>query len=360
MPDGPFITEAKDRMPAIANASGNFKSKCDEVSNFLKTSPQRFEAIKELNKQMKVEVMARQYGNRILADPNSKARLLSTLKRENDDMKFFTTHIFSNVLRKMESKNGFTLFESYDKIRKPVTLGGLIMPNEFRRLIEEGKQWKDAGVPVEHGESSHRIQWFMIMNQLNPPIDGWVEFYKKIGQYEHRQKPPRPKRAEKMAWGSGKPIPWKNLGLWDALADRNPTTGTFAAGPYNTTEDNDFRSPENLHRYLTDAANAANFELLNAFLIGRKKKRAEQRAEKKGPFSEEDQHIADYLSKQFYGKIFKELTMKGKITIFRNMKMKIIAPLKFRQIQEEAKGTASGEDFAEFEIARLIGAIPGI
>lgn len=140
--------------------------------------------------------------------------------------------LLSTVLARNEMKHGFRLEAESDKI--PIIIG--LDGRAFNQLLKDRKPFKDIGAGPEHGEYSHRIQWFLVSRcgQLGYPAG---EIYEKIRQ-----------------WGTQKVFP--GLGrksyMWEFLFDRDGVPSNAESIPFKTEEQLDFRAPSNVNRALKD------------------------------------------------------------------------------------------------------------
>jgi Family of unknown function (DUF5636) len=114
--------------------------------------------------------------------------------------------------------------------------------------------WKDAGVGWKHGEFTHRIQWYIILEFLrkNPnwlnhePLDLFRAC--ALQKWRHASDPSK--------------------GVWDNIFD-------------DLTSKNTFRSPETLHGFLKDAADPKHTDhsrvwFLAQLVLGRAAKRLKE------------------------------------------------------------------------------------
>lgn len=168
---------------------------------------------------------------------------------------------------KAEVENGpGSYFQRGDELPKGVpTLNDFVDPEDFRNFLLQFKyQFKDPGAGADHGEFTHRLQWFAICaankaNDLalhNSPADLFC-FLCNDYCVAKTMKPPD----------------GKNFGLWDCLVDAfRPSLG--AAFP---TSD-DFRSPNRLNDYLVSpgALKSEEVGLLAHILKNRAVKRANE------------------------------------------------------------------------------------
>jgi hypothetical protein len=254
-----IIDEILERMPDFEQASEVHKKTCVQVAQFLNEGDKRLDRLTALESAMESVINTRldQQGKAPLT-PQTRASLATTFEGRDspgkDKLPEEYRNVLSTVLKTNESQYGFSF---------NVFLG-FVQPDTFRLKLREGVQFKDPTVPGVHGEFTHRLQWYMITapgGGLSMPQSGWLEFYKWVGTMAHTKVK------------SNDEADWAKQGLWDALFDRNNHKRANANGPYNTKNSPmDFRSPENLHEYLT-GSELNTCPLLKAFLEGRHWKR---------------------------------------------------------------------------------------
>ncbi|MFO7856165.1 MAG: LirA/MavJ family T4SS effector [Paracoccaceae bacterium] len=136
---------------------------------------------------------------------------------------------------------------------RPPTLSRVVYGPDFRKyLFQYAYHWKDTGVGASHGEFTHRLQWYVIVEHAAA----------STGFLKHEP-------LELFAacafdrWRFEK-VP--NRGVWDLIVDRT--------GEDETT----FRRPEFMHRFLIDAADRKHPDhealwLLAQLIRGRSDKR---------------------------------------------------------------------------------------
>jgi Family of unknown function (DUF5636) len=153
-------------------------------------------------------------------------------------------------------------------------------------LLKKRRPFKDPGAGAEHGEYTHRIQWFVVCtssiytdNCDRPPGD----VYEHIGRWFF----PNVKNKK-----STTDADRSNLSMWDALVDRAGLP--FNQFPYDG--DLDFRNPNKFHPWMLgkEAQGDKNFPILYAYLTARFNKRPKI-------------YPQDYLSRKLYGKSYAEL-----------------------------------------------------
>jgi hypothetical protein len=167
----------------------------------------------------------------------------------------------------------------------PATITANVAPQAFvDELLKKRRPFKDPGAGVQHGEYTHRIQWFIVCTSpdytetcAKTPGD----VYEHIGKWFF----PDVKNTKTQASSS-------NLSMWDALVDR-------AGAPANQFPDGgelDFRNPNKFHPWMLgkEAQGEKNFPILYAYLSARAKKR-------------DKIDSVEYLSQKLYGKSYREL-----------------------------------------------------
>ena len=141
-------------------------------------------------------------------------------------------------------------------MRLPAKLTSFVNPTQFRTyLFQYAYHWKDAGVGWNHGEFTHRIHWYIVLEHLrsNP---NWLE-----------NKPLELFRACALPqWRQAKD---PNKGVWDNIFDDLGSKDTF-------------RSPETLHGYLKSAAEPEHADheqlwFLSQLIAGRAAKRLKEK-----------------------------------------------------------------------------------
>lgn len=157
-------------------------------------------------------------------------------------------------------------FQRGDVLPKGVPkLNDFVDPDDFRNFLLQFKyQFKDPGAGADHGEFTHRLQWFAICAACdaqdlalhNRPADLFC-FLCNAYCVAKTMKPPE----------------GKNFGLWDCLVDAfRPSLGKA----YPTSDD--FRSPNRLNDYLISpgALKSEEVGLLAHILKNRAVKRARE------------------------------------------------------------------------------------
>lgn len=185
----------------------------------------------------------------------------SSLKDSKGIAHKYVTHnkVLSSFLDSIESEHGFNKNDLEGKLSPelmgaPTLRGGIDRTPFNNLLLQKGFQWKDPGVG-EHGEFSHRLQWYIIIqyNKDNKCLTHDPIFlFKQCGME-----------------------PWNllknNKGVWDLLFDN-----------YQYETDT-FRCPFVLHHYLCGDQQRHDQALwfLSQLISGRDSKRVANQLDKK-------------------------------------------------------------------------------
>ena len=170
----------------------------------------------------------------------------------------------------------------------------MIMPlkaDQFRQQLQEKRPFKDPTIGPDHGEFTHRIQWYLI--GVAGIVRNPAEVYKHIGL---------------VAWQGSVFVKdgANNFGLWDALCDRQPpgAPGLPTPFPFYKMNATDFRCPEALLTWLIQPSQLRDYPLLSSFLKARKEKRAfvQDHTSYKDPLAEH------YISLKVFNKPYTSLS----------------------------------------------------
>ncbi|MCP3099951.1 hypothetical protein LZ198_13835 [Myxococcus sp. K15C18031901] len=186
-------------------------------------------------------------------------RLLARAERSQNAEK----GVMALVLREKELAHGFKA-----SVREVPTLTGIIPGPVFLDLVSRGHPMKDVGVSRDHGEYTHRVQWYVIA------VDHEQEAYHhtplELYQYIYAFGPPVD------------PGPLKGS-MWDCLFDRPgydpppPDDIDDYLANRETRYHSHFSCPENLNRFLLDEATGrARFPFLWKCMSARDQKRGRQ------------------------------------------------------------------------------------
>lgn len=227
------------------SANKAFLESCVKVSVFLADTPRVTEHLKRLELQLQ-----QQAGNaldQVIKHYRDRAAALTTVVLEDN-----LRHLLARELTKLEIHHGFNTFSCLGKERVQSYVK-FVAPDAFRAQLKLGRHWKDPGVPGEHGEYTHRIQWYLLTDAIAGQILAPVELFMRIGAIVD----PNPGNSPS--------------GLWDALFDRNDGA---ASTSFKVQKDiTDCRCPESLTRFIVNDQNAGQWPLLHWYIKARLYKR---------------------------------------------------------------------------------------
>jgi hypothetical protein len=187
--------------------------------------------------------------------PLKKSKLEKT---EEGEVKHFG--LLSNFFKAWEATWGFNAAQNLPMVpqnpKVPAhtvpTLTGFVSIDKFRtHLFAPGYHWKDPGVGVNHGEFTHRIQWY-IATQVNV----WNPFLRKTPLEIFKM------FANDLCRGVGENV---DKTVWDVVFDR-------------LLAKTDFRTPEVLHAWFKQPGQQKdkNVGVLAQLIAGRSLKREHQ------------------------------------------------------------------------------------
>jgi hypothetical protein len=196
----------------------------------------------------------------VLATPKFHGALQKTLLQAEIDNGFNDPDLDSDKL---------ALAPWRDKVNRhqTPTLTGFVAPAQFTDfLLKSSFQWKDPGAGFDHGEFTHRIQWWIIARE-----------HTTGGPYKLRGTPP-----ERFGQINKRKAPehvGADLFMWDFLLDAAPAEpNVFDADNKHPFATDSFRSPNVLNRFLLEPeraseSDAAFMPTLQHFLVARTNKR---------------------------------------------------------------------------------------
>lgn len=251
-------------------AHRGFADDCVNIAMFLTNPSQVGNALDQLDRQMQARLAqnlgirsqdlslahmgkAREHFDGSIARMNQKFRGEAVTKNLNFS-KLLTTELSA-----MEQRYEFTLFQ--DERGHPKA--EMIMPlkaNQFRAQLADGRPFKDPTIGPDHGEYTHRLQWYAIA-QAQVVADP-ADVYRRLGGVPWTHAVNRQTNPE-------------NFGLWDALVDRQPpgAPGLPSPFPFYKFSNLDFRCPEALLTWICQPFQQIRYPLLGTFLRARKEKR---------------------------------------------------------------------------------------
>ncbi len=94
--------------------------------------------------------------------------LESRLGREKMQGKEMTPELLKNILREKEAQHGFPDIEALP--------AGVLSPQLFLSVTHWGYMLNDLGAGLEHGEFTHRLQWYAIMTKFEQDLERGVRW----------------------------------------------------------------------------------------------------------------------------------------------------------------------------------------
>ncbi|MBB5497706.1 LirA/MavJ family T4SS effector [Paraburkholderia sp. MM5384-R2] len=193
----------------------------------------------------------------------------ATKKAQPDKDRDFSK-LLTASLDAFERKHGFVVVGD----RLP-NYAGFVFGNVFKESLALKQHWKDVGAGPEHGEYTHRLQWYIM---ISAGVIQTVPAYQEATIF-----------ASIAPWQKGK------TNLWTFLFDQ------LAKDPSIGGDKLDFRSPENLNMWLVGDALPDFCPVLRAFLRARMAKRQstydmeKYLAKKLGKSKEDVAQIMEYM-----------------------------------------------------------------
>lgn len=230
-----------------------------KIGSFLSDPAQYFPALRELHSEMERLFDARGSGfsggeqlNRNLYQALAHIYETSEPGSTKGWLKNRFSKLLTEILWKNEVATGFSAGANSSQIDILIGLSGA----KFNWLLKNGRPFKDIGASYQHGENSHRIQWYLIskMGNLDNSI---LEIYSGL-----------------VPWGTKevyKPF-GRKIYMWEFLVDRDGIPSNVSL-PIKTDNQQDFRAPSNVNRYLIGGSDR-DLYLLKACLSHRWGKRA--------------------------------------------------------------------------------------
>lgn len=191
-------------------------------------------------------------------------------------------HLVTKEFAKEEQRAGFATWKSSGEPQKVLVMGPFSSEG-FRRNLEKGRHWKDIVGP-NHGEYTHRLQWYLIGKAgiVAEP----AKIFRKIG------------KAATHSYQPYEDGPQVASTAWDAVVDRFPVEDNRAKTfPFISNNACDFRCPEYFLSWLCTQQD--RYPILASFLKGRKEKRLAQNLDFTG-----------YIALKVYGMPMAQLTPK--------------------------------------------------
>ena len=155
-------------------------------------------------------------------------------------------------------------------------------------LLEQARHWKDPGASINHGEYTHRLQWWIICREhatrglyqlKKPPVKRFTQFPKYTTKH-WRGAQLAANDVTELTVGEhpGLTHVYTNRSLWDFLCDCVPADDSMRE---STPASDTFRSPQYMNLYLTAPAREFDhpeIRVLYNYLVARFNKRTWQNA----------------------------------------------------------------------------------
>lgn len=158
--------------------------------------------------------------------PTDQKTLLKVMHEQGRADTDKSRHLLSTVLTEFETQKGFKSYLAVNGHPRIIQMTGLLSSKDFQDSLGAGHMAKDY-VTMAHGVYSHRIQWYCLGN--SPLIDAdlkklFVEFQQGMA--------------------------------WLITFDRRPEHPRAVPGQTGSIDPTDFRTPETLHTFLLESADA--------------------------------------------------------------------------------------------------------
>ena len=222
----------------------------------------------------------------------------ATIDRSKFSLDLIAIQVFRKILtdslKTNELKNNFRLGESDGKTDILIGFPDEVVEgrSEFNNFLRERKVFKDLSAGRQHGENSHRIQWYLI-TKLGTLAHPAAEIYTKLPGWRTP---------------TGKP---RSFFLWEFLVDRDGVPTNADTIPFKTKDQTDFRAPSNVNRCLKEAKVFPQFDLLSTVLAERWARRKQYQP-------------GDYLAKKLFPpEALKELSLETRDFLWDQVRSRI-------------------------------------
>jgi len=172
----------------------------------------------------------------------------------------------------------------------PTYLVGLLTPDKFLDQVGDGVQWKDVGATPDHGEFSHRLQWYVVAESGLFSKNAVGSVYRAIGACRTLAK-----KADRL----------NQWTLWSRLCDRGP--GASSGGVNVVEGNNDCRSPENISLLIRNG----DFGLLSLAIKARFNKRAVEDPDR----APTPTAMKNYTAQKAFGKSYQQLEGENRLKV---------------------------------------------
>lgn len=256
-----LIEELSTEFLKVLGADSELWRECAAIALYLSKADRVLVGLKELEARLQAKVGHKL--KRVVDHYRARAERSDAAALKLDEG---LRHVVTQELTLVEIECGFNTF-SVAKTTPGYPTGAMVQTytrfmssQAFLQEVLLRRHWKDPTVPGDHGEYSHRLQWYLICRQLRGEIKRQpAEVFGDIGPVL---------RSENDDSG---------YGLWFSLFDREgepPAPFRVAPGV------DDCRSPEELTRFLIHDRHAEVLPVLHWYFKARMKKR------KSGPLNE--------------------------------------------------------------------------
>jgi hypothetical protein len=329
---------------AFAGASKRFHDFC-QIGALLSDEQRCMDHLAELSKQMASRLVAglssgrfdggnarlAQLGrlqHRLTPDEVKKAAASDAPPRP----KFYS--VLREVLENNERRWGFTT--PTRPASDATVLSGFVHPQSFETLLlEQARHWKDPGASIDHGEYTHRLQWWIVCRECDVggpySLKGRpVDRFKVLPQYKTASWRGAQLRAVGMEEETAQSIPslasvYTNRSMWDFLFDAVPANDSMAA---TTPASDSFRSPQYMNLFLTSADAIKKYPaifLLHIYLVTRYNKRSIQYARNQLRPYKTVLCAKWNLTEEQFDKLFADETLYGKEDILATVDGKVVS-----------------------------------
>jgi len=162
-------------------------------------------------------------------------------KRKNPPKQY--KNLFSTVMRKMEKANGFG----------ELSYAWGVSAEAFLNNLKARRPFKDySASPENHGEHTHRVQWWLLCRFILPASGNNAQYYEECAYWTCRLTEVHPKD--------------RTLYVWDYLFDSASNTTGFKASESAGS------NPNNVYQLCRDTDQTGAYPLLSQFMRYRKRK----------------------------------------------------------------------------------------
>ncbi|RKH74470.1 LirA/MavJ family T4SS effector [Corallococcus aberystwythensis] len=160
-------------------------------------------------------------------------------------------HVLTTVLTNFEEARGFSVVTDNSGRKRGQLYLSFLPPELFLAQLRAGYHWKDPTVSPEHGEFTHRLQWYLLIHAgvLGQGVAA-RDVMDVCGRYQRTKPPLNALNRES-----------ERTDLWEMLFDRDTKDGANSFLYPLADSDGDFRNPNNLNRYLRGVSSQDDLRL---------------------------------------------------------------------------------------------------